>query len=239
MPDLLTLLKLFAAICGVLYTIKIYRDAKAKHPVFEYTQHSTPNETNWRWRKPDAELALTLTDDAHTSHIALPTEWKFFEKIFVVFGYIVMAFLVYLYIFLLMRNAGLSEYLFSLLIVFFGLALLNIGCRVNSLVLYADHLVVIERYAFVLKHTHIFQHDPKIRFDGKPQSVFELTVDHTEPEFKLFVIRPGFLFLSRRKRFILSVNRSQGSWLVAGLNDWREHAGLKQSNTEKIDKPTS
>jgi hypothetical protein len=50
-------------------------------------------------------------------------------------------------------------------------------------------------------------HSPTLRFEGKLESVFELTPDHLEPDFKLF---------------ILHANESQGSWLVAGLNHWRE-----------------
>ncbi len=97
MPDFLLLLKLFVAICGIVYVIKIYRNAKAKHPVFTYDQHSTANSNDWRWRKPDAELALTLTDDAQTSQVQFPVQWLFVEKICILTGYFGAGFLVFLY----------------------------------------------------------------------------------------------------------------------------------------------
>jgi hypothetical protein len=237
MDDFLTFLKLLAAICGVLVVIKVYRDSLAKHPVFTYEEHSTQNEADWRWRKPDAELGLSLTDDEQKSCLRFPVKWLFFQKIMVVVGYMGIGFVLFGYVMLLIRNAGWGDYLVSLLFVFLSLAFLNVGSRVSSLTLYADHLVVIVRYGFVLQHTYVYQHNPKMHFDGRPESMFELTVEHEEPDFKLYVTRPGFLFLSRRKRFIVSANQSQGSWLVAGLNDWCKHAGLSRPDTQKMDKP--
>jgi hypothetical protein len=189
-----------------------------------YQEHSTANTADWRWRKPDAELALTVIDVADKSEVQLPVQRRFFEKIFIGSGYLALAFVLYLYVLLMQRGAGVPEYLGGLVFVFFSMALLHVGSRVSSVILYPDHLVVIRDYGFVLHNTHIFRHDPATQFDGRPESVFELTVDHEAPDFKLYVKRPGFWFLTRKKKFVLAINQSQGSWLVAGLNDWRAHA---------------
>jgi hypothetical protein len=222
----LTLLKLFVAMAGVVYVVHAWRKAQARHPVFSYEQHSLSNQANWRWRKPDAELALQVEDEEQKSCLRLPAQLLFFEKIFVLFGPVTMVAAIAIII-ASFYNLGFAvdgRIIFCALIFYFGTFLLNIGARVSELILYPDHLVVVESYAFVLKHTHIFPHQAGLKFRGKSQSMFEMTYDHEEPDFKLFIERPGFLFFTRRKRFILHANQSQGTWLVAGLHYWHENA---------------
>ncbi len=234
LDDTITVLKLFVAVSGIFYVIKAWRNAQAKHPVFRYDQHSTPNQMDWRWRKPDAELALQVNDEEQKSCLHLPTQLFFFEKFIVIFGVLTMiaAMALIVVAFTHPKSSLFGSLFFCALIFYFGTLLLNMGARASTLILYPDHLVVVENYAFVLKHTYTFPHSPKLNFHGKSESMFEMTYDHEEPDFKLYIERPGFLFLTRRKRVILHANRSQGTWLVAGLNDWRDHAGLQQAGKQ-------
>ncbi|MEN9868597.1 MAG: hypothetical protein RL748_4187 [Pseudomonadota bacterium] len=221
-----TLLKLLAAVGGIFYVIQVWRQAQAKHPVFSYDQHSLPNETNWRWRKPDVELGMQLRDDPQKSTLHLPVHYLGFEKVCIVIGALGALFVLYLYGLFVVRHDGIGNYLGGLVFVFLSLALLHVGSRVSTLTLFQDHLVVVVQYAFVLKHTYVYQHSVHLDFSGKPESVFEMTVDHKEPDFKLYIKRHKRWLFSGKRRFIVSANQSQGSWLVAGLHYWRDHAGI-------------
>ncbi|WP_338847302.1 hypothetical protein V8J88_01120 [Massilia sp. W12] len=224
MDIVLTLLKLLAALAGMYYTIKIFRDAQARHPVFDYTGHSQANDAAWRWRKPDAELGLRLEDDAQKSILHIPVNFLFFEKICMLAGAACTLLTLYLYGLFVWRNSGVGEYLMGLIFVFLSIALLHVGSRVSALILYPDHLVVVVRYAWFLQHRYIYQRHQKLAFSGKSESPLELTVDHAAPDYKLFILRRRPLFFSSRQRFILSLNQSQGSWLAAGLQSWHAQA---------------
>ena len=110
------------------------------------------------------------------------------------------------------------------------IALINVGGRVSSIALYPEHLVIVQNYAFILRRIIIYQHQPRLTFEGKSQSVFELTIDHKEPEFKLYIKRRYFYIFTAQRNLLMSLNQSQGSWLVEGLEYWREHAGFPQKS---------
>lgn len=220
-----TFLKATVAILGVVHVIGIYYQAKREHPVFHYGEHSSANKDDWRWRKPDAQLALKLEDDEQKSCLQIPLQLLGFEKGCIIAGYLCSLFTLYLYGLLLMRDAGLPEYLIGGIFIILSLALINVGNRVSSIALYPEHLVIIEPYAFILKRTIIYKHDPRLKFEGKSQSVFELTIDHKEPDFTLYIKRRYFYIFTAQRNLIMSLNQSQGSWLVEGLEYWRDHAG--------------
>jgi hypothetical protein len=67
---------------------------------------------------------------------------------------------------------------------------------------------------------HTFPPSPKLQFHGKVQSMFTMTRFQKEPEFKLTIETPHFLFFTKKKTFTIRINHSQGSWLIAGLNYW-------------------
>lgn len=224
-------IKATVALLGAAHVINIYRQAKREHPVFHYDQHSTANEADWRWRKPDAELGLKLEDDEQKSCLHIHLRLLGIEKVCIIAGYLASAFTLYLYGLLFMRDADWPEYLIGAIFIILSLALINVGNRVSSIALYPKHLVIIEPYALILKRTIIYKHDPRLKFEGKSQSVFELTTEHKEPEFKLYIKRRYFYIFTAQRNFLLSLNQSQGSWLVEGLEYWREHAGFPQKST--------
>ncbi|NGZ28772.1 MAG: hypothetical protein G8345_18015, partial [Magnetococcales bacterium] len=140
-----------AAILGIFYTIRIYRQARDKYPVFTYQQHSAGNQADWRWRIPDEELTLKLEEKDEVSRIHIPVRMLFFEKMCIYAGFVGAMLVIYLYGLLFVRDAGLPEYMIGLLFVFLSVALLNVGSRVSSISLHKNHLVITESYALLLK----------------------------------------------------------------------------------------
>lgn len=231
MLDIQDFIKASVAILGAAHVIRIYRQAKRDHPVFHYGQHSTANEADWRWRKPDAELGLKLEDDENKSCLHIPHRLLGIEKGCIVAGYVCAVFILYLYAMLFIRDAGWPEYLIGVIFIILSLALINVGSRASSIALYPDHLVIVQNYAFILRRMIIYKHQPYLKFEGKPQSIFELTFDHSEPEFKLYIKHRYFYIFTSQWNLLLSLNQSQGSWLVEGLEYWRKHAGFPQKLT--------
>ncbi len=226
----LEIIKWIAAITGVIYVISAYRAARAKHPVFQYDQHSAANQHDWRWRRPDEELALQLLDDEQKSCLTLPTEAKLFEKCIVAGGVLFQVLAVFMLVFVLFKRGAAEAMagLFPMLLIFWlGHAMLRVGARACQVILYPDHLVVVETHAILLKRIYTFQHGPKLQFHGALQSMFTMTSYQEEPEYKLTIERPNFLFFTKKKRFWLQINQSQGSWLVAGLQAWHERNSVK------------
>jgi hypothetical protein len=221
---------LLPALAAVAYVINIYRKARLEHPVFQYEQHSIPNQANWRWRKPNAELGLKLEDDEQKSCLHIPLRLLTAEKVYIVSGYLMAVTTLYFFVLLVMRDAELYEYLLILFFPIMGFIFINVGNRVSSVSLYPDHLVVIDNYAFILKRIIIYKHQPSLKFKGKLQSAFEVTFEQDAPDFNLYIKRRYFYIFSWQRIFWLSLNQSQGSWLVAGLEYWRDHAGLQKNN---------
>lgn len=217
-------IKLTVAILGLYHVTRIYREAKRNHPPLHYAEHSAPPQDAWRWGLPDGKIGLRLEDDAHSSRLHLPMRVKGVEKGAILFGYLAAVGVLALFVAIAVRGGGWPDYLIASVLGILPLALVNVGSRVNCLILYSDRLVVIQPYGLWLKRVVAIPHHAKLSFKGRSESILELTVDQEEPEFNLTIERRRFLF-SRVRRYKLSVNRSQGSWLVEGLEYWRDHAG--------------
>ncbi len=223
------IVKGIGAVLGLVSVIGVYLDAKRKHPDYHYNEHSEANSDAWRWRKPNTDLALNVEDDEQKSSLYIPAPLLFFEKVLVVFGYAAALGTLAIYAMFISRGSGLPDYFIGTIFILLSWALLRVGSRVSSISLYPEKVVVVESYAFVLKHVVTYRREKKLHFIGKSQSVFELTIDHKEPDYKLIIEKKGFIF-SNKKRWILKVNQSQGSWLVEGLECWRDYAGLVDLN---------
>lgn len=214
------------AISGIFYVSKIYHQSRHDHPVFHYDQHSSPNQADWRWRKPDAKLGLTLKDDEQKSCLQIPLHPLTFEKVCISVGYVCAAFTLVIYGMLIIRNAGWPEYLSGLIFIILTLALINVGNRVSSITLYPDHLRIVENYGFILKRILIYKRQPGLEFTGKLQSWFELTLNHTEPDFNLYIKRRYCFIFPLQRKLLLSLNQSQGSWVGGGLGILARTGGI-------------
>ncbi|MCK5684111.1 hypothetical protein KAJ27_08315 [bacterium] len=104
MENILFIIKLLAAISGCCYVINIYKRTQQKHPVFHYDEHSTQNESDWRWRKPDNELGLKLEDDQYKSSLHIPLRLLGFEKGCIVAGYIFSVITLGMFVAMFFRN---------------------------------------------------------------------------------------------------------------------------------------
>lgn len=227
------IIKAILAVSGIFYVSRIYYQAQREHPVFHYDQHSTANVADWRWRKPDEALGLRLEDDENKSCLHFPLQLLFVEKGCIGAGYLCALFTVVAFTMLFMRDAGWPEYLIAGVFAFLSIVLVNVGNRVSSIALYPEHLVIVENYAFFLKRMLIYKHHPQLSFKGASQSLLELTTSHTEPDFKLYIKRRYFYIFWSQRSLLLSLNQSQGSWLVEGLEYWRNHAGILMPQLKK------
>lgn len=213
------IIKLITTIIACTGAIVALRQAKREHPVFHYDQNSSANEVDWRWRKPDAQLGLKLEDDEQKSCLHIPVQLSWIEKGCAVAGYLCAAFVLYMYGVLFMRDAGWPDYMISGIFIILSLALLRTSGRVSSIALYPEHLVIIEPYAFILKRTITYKHDPHLKFKGELMTV---------SDFKFYIRRRCFYIFTPKRTFLMSLNQSQGSWLVGGLEYWFNHAVLPQ-----------
>lgn len=213
--------KIAALITGFIYVIRMYLQTRKRYPAISYEENSQENTDTWRWRKPDPQLQLQLQENAKSSHLILPSEMLGTEKVMVVLGYIGLLMMVWMTITVFFQRDNLGWPDFIILLIFYALLilLLHVGKRVSRIILYPDHLELELAYGFFFKQTKRFRHSPKLKITGEKESFYELTIDHKHPNFKLYFKR-NWLF---SKRYHLSCNYSQGSWLLEGLQHWLKH----------------
>ena len=80
--------KFAAASLCLIHIIRVYRRSRRSHQPVRYSELSMPNQDSWRWRRPDAELGLTLEDEPNRSVLLLPVRLLAFEKVFIAAGYL-------------------------------------------------------------------------------------------------------------------------------------------------------
>lgn len=214
-------IKLAIVVLGLIHVIRIYREATRKYPPLRYTDHSSPNLDPWRWRKPDAELGLTVEDDTRRSVLHLPLRLTAGERVTIALGYAGVVGILAMLIPMIQRGAGWPDYLIVGVLTILPVAMLHVGSRAVRFELYPDRLLVVSHYAFKFKKMASFRRHPKLCFSGRSESLLELTTDQDQPDFKLLIGRKS-LVPRAQKRFVLSANRSQGTWLVEGLEQWRD-----------------
>ncbi|MBU0552629.1 hypothetical protein KKF91_07145 [Myxococcota bacterium] len=224
------LLELLAALFGILMVFAAHRRAKRRYVRLPYEAHSRPASDAWRWRAPDDSEALLrrsdedphglrVEDSPHASALRLPLRMLTFEKGGVLFGYAGLLLCAWMLIVMLIHDR--PPLLYLVVAIFAGLSwlLLSLGSRVTSIELREDRLIFTLNYGIWFSRTRVFRHNPSLKFEGRCESMFEMTVDHDLPDFKLYIVKKGFI-LSKKWRFFMSVNQSQGEWLVEGLRAW-------------------
>ncbi len=228
---ILDLLKLLGGVLGILAVVGTYRRAKRGYVRLPYQAHSRSASEAWRWRQPDESKALNqrsdedqhglrVEDGSESSRLHIPLRVFSFEKGGVLFGYVGLGFCVWLLVVMLINGRPLPMYLIVLVFAWLSWLMLHLGSRVVLIEMKPDRVVFILRYGFRLNRKAVFyRKTKKLNFEGRIESVLEMTIDHDQPDFKLFVIYRGWLF-KKKQRFILSVNRTQGEWLIEGLQQW-------------------
>lgn len=226
--------ELLAGVLGLFAVIGVYRRAKRGYVKAPYEAHSRPAADAWRWRAPDDTKVLhqrsaedhhglRVEDGPEGSKLHIPLRMLPFEKGAVVFGYLGLAGCAWMLAVMLIDGRPLFMYSIMALFVALPWAMLYLGSRVVSIELSPDRVVFTLNYGLRFYQKKVFlRRTKKLSFKGHSESVLEMTIDHDQPDFKLFVISRGWIF-KKKKRFILSVNQSQGEWLVEGLNFWIEN----------------
>ncbi len=218
LDKLFSFLELLSAVLAVVGAYFLYKKSQIEHPVMDYSQHSSSNQDAWRWRKPDQELALQLVDEDNCSRIVLPAKPLFFEAIFIALGYVLGVFVLYLFIILVQRGDTWPSFMVCLLFFLMSYFLLQIGSRVSEISLSPTQLIVSLKFGFFFQRKFVYPRAPSLRIDGRLESLFAMNTEQIAPDYKLLIKFAGFFSLARR--FTVTVNQSQGSWLLAGLKQW-------------------
>ena len=210
-------LKLIILILVTHTVIKIYFDSKKNYPPLDYQKYSTTNTERWRWRKPDEQLALHLQDEEDSSHLFLSGRLLGYEKLFVVFGYLLMIFAIFA-LFKRVFQGDIDTTAFIIVSVFFalGYGAISVGKYVSRIVLYRDKIEFIQDFGFFFRSIKTYHRKPRLSFRSEKESFLQLTSDHDYPRTRLYV-KDGFIF---SKLFNLAGNPSQNFWIVEGLEQW-------------------
>jgi len=200
--------------------IRIYFDSKKNYPPLDYENYSTQNTESWRWRKPDEQLALHLQDEEEGSHLFLSGGMLGYEKMVVVFGYLLMIFgLVALVKRVFQGDIDTTLFIIGSFFIVLGYGAINVGKYVSRIVLYPDKIEFVQDFGFFFHSIKTYHRKSRLSFRSENESFLQLTSDHKYPRTRLYV-KDGFIF---SKLFTLVGNPSQNNWIVEGLEQWKSH----------------
>lgn len=227
LEDFADLLALFAALGGIYHLFRARREALRQHPPLDYAEHSSAASDNWRWRHPELELGLSVVDSEPASRLQLPFRQTGLAMGASLFGYALLGLLLYLILLAVWREQTDWVMVSVPIALFLPLAwvLLNTGSYLTAIELRPDEIRFILSYGIVLHRIRRYRYHKKLHFSGDYQSSLGMAVDQEEPDFQLRLQRRYFLGLSSQHRFDVLCNRSQGSWIVGGLNAWQQEHG--------------
>lgn len=207
-----------ALLLVILETFRRHRAALWAHPKLAYQPPKERAET-WRWQPPE-KAELRIENQANTSAVVLPSQPTSAEAIVSAMGYLLLLVVGWGVGAALFRGSIVGAGFAAILGGGFALMFLSVGAQVTRIEVGADRIRIVIRYAFVLRRAVLFRRRSGLRFSGRVQSVLGIAEDQREPRFYLSV-KSGLL----SRRFILSCNQSQGSWIVGGLQHWVSERG--------------
>jgi hypothetical protein len=213
-------LDIFEAIVNMFVLAPGAGRSKQDEPPIPYESASSPNVEAWRWRVPDPELNLAFCDEGDRSIIYLPNDFSFIELLIVAIGYGMLGLGVFLALHFLILSFNLvGAILWSGLIGGSGWYLLFAGSRVIRLELEEKRLTLVSQFGFRLERKHCYPHHPHLEFRGKRQSFWTMDKTQTAPNYN-FTIQNSKR--GKAKTFVTACHQPQGSWLVGGLEAWRD-----------------
>jgi hypothetical protein len=223
-----TILAIITIVISIHRERLYHRSLKQAYPVVDYITQSTADSDSWRWRSPLWSLDLVIENDDVSSRLILPFHHSFAEILTSLLGYFLAAIFVF---FLPLTslvdamsgnshgNAGASIFavlLFSPLIWL----MLNTERHTRGIELQPERIRIHMQYGIFLKrHINIHRHQ-KQTFAYAYQSWFSMSRGQEFPKFILIAKKTCCWMLTRKWRFYLRCNQSQGSWIVSGLNCW-------------------
>jgi hypothetical protein len=218
-------LDILQAILDLFSVSALAERPKQDYPAITYEQASRPNVEPWQWRIPDRDLNLTLHDEIDRSTIYLPHHLSFIEGFIVAIGYGTIGLGAFIAIHLLISSLNLVGAILSFGIIGgAGWYLLSAGSRVIRLELKDGSLTLVNRFGFRLARKRCYRHDPNLKFRGDLQNFLTMDRTQTSPNYNISI---KYGKHGKKKTFITACNQTQGSWLVSGLEAWRDRTRLE------------
>jgi len=190
-----------------------------QHPPLAY--RPTDGAEKWRWGTPPAEIKLRLDDAAEHSRLQLPNILSGVNILGSIVGYAIalsgFALLINL-VFLEPSKNGLAGPIFVFIIlVAFGRFLLDLDSRLVAIELERDRVSFVVRYGIFLFRRIALRRSAVNSCSGQVQTALSMEKGQKEPLYYVFVRRRFF-----SKKFFTICDPSQGSWVIAGLENWKQ-----------------
>lgn len=223
---------------GLIATLSAWIRSRQRYRKLEYLSHSHAAGAPWRWRAPDqsaelqhrdgqsgARLRVEQTD--HASVLHLPVRKLFIESVGRGLGLMLAGMMAFAMVsrawgiaFGTLEPLFLFEWVPGMLIIGMGLALQFFGSRVARIERSPESLVLAVDIAFRMRWHYRIRRESGPEFQGKPQSLFGLDRGQDMPDYFLRIRHRRRGWFPRTLKLLLSVNQTQGDWIVGGLQDW-------------------
>jgi hypothetical protein len=210
MHSLFALLEVGLAVLAVVAVHQAHRRARAAFPE-AVVDAAHPALAGWRWAAPPDGLDVRQTAD--DSILILPTQPRTGLQIGgVLMGYGVLL----LSVVMLIQGLRIHDNVWIPILVtpvfaLIGLGMINLDARLERIVLGESHVRLILRYGLRFHRQIRLKRRARLKIRGGYISVFEMTADQEQPEYRL---RLG------RHAVLSACNQTQGSWIIAGLKQW-------------------
>jgi hypothetical protein len=198
--------------------VKSWRSYVVQHPAVEYRPAASAQ--GWHWADPPVGVALQKVDQAEQSLLQLPDIRSTNNVAGTLVGCAAIlggiALLIYSFI-LAPSDRVIGPIFVSLFTIICGRLMFDLDSRLVAIEVERDRVMFIVRYGIIFFHRIIFNRDGVDSFSGKVQAALAMEKYQPTPHYYVFVHRG-----SSAKRFITDCDPSQGSWLAAGLENWRQ-----------------
>jgi len=241
MSELVAISKILAGIFAAYGAFRLSRKVRKiseEHPIIDYQTHSEDNTATWRWRRPESALNLKVEEQADASTLTLPYRIAGESLFAVFFGYIILIIIVFSILWLWWNQSEAW-----ILFLFFGtlffivamICLAQDGKYLARIELRKNKVLFWRRFGFYIWRKTAYQRKSKLQFQGKEGHFFVRTIKKDEQFPESDIIEPGkvvifeykiivkirYLFITSTKEiFLLQCNKTQGSWISQGLQQW-------------------
>ncbi|OCQ90500.1 hypothetical protein BCD64_27915 [Nostoc sp. MBR 210] len=199
------------------------------YPVINYAEISRANSEAWRWSIPNAELNLRLEDEPNVSRIYLPHRLTAIEITMILFGYAHFGFGVVFAI-----KISLEKWNFLGMITIFALfgilgwMFLLVGSRIIRLELTPTDLTIVTKVGCLFETKYRYRCLPTLKVRGAYQHMLTMTRDQMMPDYNLWLKKGRF---GGEHKYATACNQTQGTWLVAGIEIWRDRSQTDIDNS--------
>jgi hypothetical protein len=212
-------LKIITLVANIVHLFDVSRRINQEETVTDYQQESQGNNEIWRWRIPSPELNLTLKDEIDRSIIFLPQRSSFGRNLVVLFGYFMFGWGILIAIQILIARGSLwNAIAIFVFLAGIGYICTFAGSQIIRIELTTKDVTIVQKFAFFWEFKKRYLRHRIVDISGSYQSILMVELG-AEPDFYIWIKQRR----KRSQRFITSCNQLQGSWLVYGLQSWREY----------------